>query len=237
VGAGDDGIDVDAASANVLIENNTISQAGDDGIEIRNQNYHGALVTHTIRGNTITGSEEDGIQLIDYSQLSDRAFVIQDNVIRGSADVGLGIMDNGETKEDFRGASMPERVTVSNNTFDGNRYGITGGDNLTATGNTISNSEVGLKNVDGQSTVTGTRFINNDVDHIHSNVVGSASPTPAESLALSDLVDVPDESGMLTAGAPAGGQQGADGSSTTAIGLTVSGQTEQPVDATSPASP
>jgi parallel beta-helix repeat protein len=237
VGAGDDGIDVDAASANVLIENNTISEAGDDGIEIRNQNYHGALVTHTIRGNTITGSEEDGIQLIDYSQLSDRAFVIQDNVIRGSADVGLGIMDNGETREDFRGASMPERVTVSNNTFDGNRYGITGGDNLTATGNTISNSEVGLKNVDGQSTVTGTRFINNDVNSIHSNVVGSASATSAENLALNDLVDVPDDSGMLTVSAPAGGQQGAGGSSTTTIGLNPSSQIEQPVDAASPASP
>ena len=178
IGAGDDGIDVDAASANILLQDNIIRQVGDDGIEIRNQNYHGPLVTHTIRDNTIVGSEEDGIQLIDYSALSNRAFVIENNFVQGSADAGLGIMDNGETKEDFRGASMPERVEVSNNTFDGNRYGITGGDNLTATGNTISNSDVGLKNVDGRSTVTGTRFINNDVDHIHSNVAGTKTREP-----------------------------------------------------------
>jgi hypothetical protein len=237
VGAGDDGVDVDAASANVLIENNTISQVGDDGIEIRNQNYHGSLVTHTIRGNTIIGSEEDGIQLIDYSELSDRAFVIQNNVIRGSADVGLGIMDNGETREDFRGASMPERVTVSNNTFDGNRYGITGGDNLTATDNTISNSDLGLKNVDGQSTVTGTRFINNDVNYTHSNVVGSASATSAQSLSLKDVIDGSDESGKLVVDASAGGQEGAGANAPTTIELSASGQVEQPLDITSPASP
>jgi hypothetical protein len=239
VGAGDDGVDVDAASANVLIEDNVIRDVGDDGIEIRNQNYHGPLVTHTIRGNTIIGSEEDGIQLIDYSELSDRAFVIENNLIQGSADVGLGIMDNGETKEDFRGASMPERVVVSNNTFDGNRYGITGGDNLTATNNTISNSEVGLKNVDGRSTVTGTRFINNDVDSIHSNVVGAARATTNESLALQDVVDVPDETGVLVAAPTAGGsaptssgpQKLSGGFTSEGLGAMGStGPAEQPVD-------
>lgn len=199
VGAGDDGVDVDAASSNVLIENNTIIGAGNDGIEIRNQNYHGPLVTLTIRGNIITGSEEDGIQLIDYSAKSNRAFVIEKNLIQDSADVGLGIMDNGETKEDFRGASMPERVTVSNNVFDGNRYGITGGDNLIAVANTIRNSDVGLKNVDGDSTVTGTRFINNDVDYIHSNVAGATTSTNLARLSVLDVVDGSDEPNMLIA--------------------------------------
>ena len=239
VGAGDDGVDVDAALADVLIEDNVIRDVGDDGIEIRNQNYHGPLVTHTIRGNTIIGSEEDGIQLIDYSELSNRAFVIENNLIQGSADVGLGIMDNGETKEDFRGASMPERVVVSNNTFDGNRYGITGGDNLTATNNTISNSEVGLKNVDGRSTVTGTRFINNDVDSIHSNVVGAARATTNESLALQDVVDVPDETGVLVAAPTAGGnapassgpQKLSDGIKSEGLGaMGSSAPAEQPLD-------
>ena len=142
-------------------------------------------------------------------------------------------MDNGETKEDFRGASMPERVTVSNNTFDGNRYGITGGDNLTATGNTISHSDVGLKNVDGQSTVTGTRFIDNDVNYVHSNVVGSASATSAARLALGDVLDGSDEPDMSAANASVG----AGGSPATTIGLGTSGHVEQPLDATSPASP
>ena len=237
VGAGDDGIDVDAASANVLIEHNTIRLSGDDGIEIRNQNYHGSLVTHTIRGNTIIGSDEDGIQLIDYSALSDRAFVIEKNLIQGNADVGLGIMDNGETKEDFRGASMPERVEVSNNTFDGNRYGITGGDNLTAVDNTISNSDVGLKNVDGQSTVTGTHFENNDVDYIHSNVASAAIATTADSLALHDVVDVSDQTGMLVVDGNAGSDPPHDSSRTQAFsassmnGTNAAGQAEQPADA------
>ena len=201
---------MDAASRNVLLANNTIRLSGDDGIEIRNQSYHGPLVTLTMRGNTISGSDEDGIQLIDYSVLSNRAFVIEDNVIRGSTDVGLGIMDNGETKEDFRGASMPERVEVSSNTFDGNRYGITGGDNLTAVNNTISNSEVGLKNVDGGSSVTGTRFINNETDYIHSNVFDRAS-APA-TLRLEDVVEVPDKTDLLVTG----GTAGADGADRTA---------------------
>ena len=241
IGAGDDGVDVDAATANVLLENNVIRLCDDDGIEIRNQNYHGPLVTHTIRGNTLIGNGEDGIQLIDYPELSDRAFVIENNFVQGNVDVGLGIMDKGETTEDFRGASMPERVEVSNNTFDGNRYGITGGDNLTAVNNTISNSEVGLKNVDGQSTVTGTRFINNDVDYIHSNVVGAATVTKEGSLGLYDVLDVPDATGVLVVDGTAGGdaspennaaQQPSGGSKGEGFGaIGASGPAEQPVDA------
>ncbi|HET6157163.1 MAG TPA: right-handed parallel beta-helix repeat-containing protein [Dongiaceae bacterium] len=197
VGAGDDAVDVDAASANVLIERNIFRESGDDGIEIRNQNYQGSLVTHTIRGNTITGSDEDGIQLIDYSAVSDRAFVIEGNLIQQNADVGLGIMDNGETREDFRGASMPERVDVSDNTFDANRYGITGGDNLHAVNNTISHSSVaGLKNVDGESTIVNTTFIDNKVDYLHSNV-GSAAQTSGTDLGLNDVLDVTDGTNML----------------------------------------
>jgi hypothetical protein len=168
---GDDGVDVDAAKGNVLIENNIFESAGDDGVEIRNQNYTGPHVTHTIRNNTIVGSSEDGIQIIDYSANSTRSFVVERNLIRTSGDVGLGLMDNGESIEDFRAASVPERVHVFNNTFDGNRYGITGGDNLIAVNNIISNSsELGLKNVDATSTVAYTLFFGNKIDHIGSNV-------------------------------------------------------------------
>ena len=230
IGAGDDGVDVDDASADVLIQNNTIRDVGDDGIEIRNQNYQGPLVTHTIQGNTIIGSEEDGIQLIDYSELSDRAFVIRNNLIQGSLDVGLGIMDNGETTEDFRGASMPERVEVSSNTFDGNHYGITGGDNLTATDNTISNSEVGLKNVDGHSTVSGTRFINNDVDHIHSNVSAAATVPKEGNLNLRDVLSVEDESGSDSPSDNNGTLRPLGSVKGEGMGAIGSFQPEQPVD-------
>jgi hypothetical protein len=176
--SGDDGVDVDAASGDVLIENNIIESAGDDGIEIRNQNYTGPLVTLTMRNYTIVGSGEDGIQLIDYSANSNRAFVIERNLIRASTDVGLGIMDNGETTEDFRAASMPERIHVFNNTFDGNPYGITGGDNLIAVNNIISNSSVlGVKNIDANSTVAYTLFFGNRADHAGSNVDAATTKT------------------------------------------------------------
>ncbi len=168
---GDDGVDVDAATGNIVIEDNIFEFAGDDGIEIRNQNYTGPHVTHTIRNNTITGSREDGIQIIDYSALSNRSFVIERNLIRASTDAGLGLMDNGETVEDFRAASIPERVHVFNNTFDGNTYGITGGDNLVAVNNIVSNSAVlGLKNIDASSVVSNTLFFGNGTDYVGSNV-------------------------------------------------------------------
>ena len=171
IGTGDDCVDVDGPRANTLIENNTIEGVGDDGIEIRNFTDEGATVTVTIRNNTIVGSDEDGIQLIDYSGLSNREFIIERNIILDSKDVGIGLMDNAETKEDFRAASMPERIHVINNTLDGNRYGITGGDNLFAINNIISNcSETAVKGVNGGSTVRNTLFFNNGRNQRDSNV-------------------------------------------------------------------
>lgn len=178
VGPGDDGVDIDAASSDVLIENNIFELADDDGIEIRNQNYTGPHVTHTIRNNTIIGSAEDGIQIIDYSANSSRSFVIERNLVRTSAGAGLGLMDNGETVEDFRAASVPERILVLNNTFDGNRCGITGGDNLIAVNNIISNSSVlGLKNVDAGSVAAHTLFFGNALDQAGSNVDAATTRT------------------------------------------------------------
>jgi hypothetical protein len=168
---GDDGVDVDHTTGDVLIENNLIEFARDDGIEIRNASYAGPMVRITIRGNEISGAQADGIQLIDYAGLANREFLIEDNLITGSLAAGLGIMDNGETTEDFRAASMPERVYLFGNTFDGNLYGITGGDNLIAVNNIISNSPVlGMKNIDGNSIVAHTLFWNNGTDQTGSNL-------------------------------------------------------------------
>lgn len=169
--AGDDAVDSDHASGDILIEGNTFEFSGDDGIEVRNHDYQGSLVTVTIRDNTIVGSERDGIQIIDYPDVSDRMFVIEGNLIRDNGASGLGIMDNGETLEDFRAASMPERVHVFGNTFDGNTYGITGGDDLVAVNNIVSNSTVlGIKGIDGDSAVSHTLFWNNGQDAAGSNV-------------------------------------------------------------------
>ncbi len=119
----------------------------------------------------ITGSGEDGIQIIDYSGQSNREFIIERNLISNSTDVGLGLMDNGETNEDFRAASMPERIYVYNNTFDSNTYGITGGDNLIALNNLFINSfALGIKDVDGGSIAAYNLFWNNGFDEQGSNL-------------------------------------------------------------------
>jgi hypothetical protein len=166
----DDGIDFDNASEGV-IEHNMIRNNRDDGIEIRLQSYSGALLTIDILDNTIEGNREDGIQLIDYPQLSNRIFHIERNLIKGSTDAGLGLMDGGVSNEDFRAASIPERIEVYNNTFTNNRYAITGGDNLIALNNIIANSSVlGVKDVDADSIVAYTLFWNNAVNQQGSNV-------------------------------------------------------------------
>ena len=103
-----------------------------------------------IEKNTITGNNEDGIQLIGYPDISDRVFRIQKNLIANNSMVGLGLMDNGESGEDYRAASIPERIQLVNNTFSGNQYSVTGGDNLIALNNLfINSSEIALKEVDG----------------------------------------------------------------------------------------
>jgi|GEM_PF-4084202 len=166
----DDGIDIDGPGE-TLILGNTIRDAGDDGIEIRNFNYSGQTRTVVMRGNTILDSEEDGVQIIDYDQNSDRVFVLEENLIMGSVDVGLGIMDQGETREDFRGASIPERIHVFHNTFVNNTYGITGGDNLVAVNNLfVGSSQAAIRRSDGDSRLAYNLFWQNTMDSDASNV-------------------------------------------------------------------
>ncbi|MGH7731161.1 MAG: right-handed parallel beta-helix repeat-containing protein [Candidatus Eiseniibacteriota bacterium] len=117
--AGDDAIDCDDAS-DPTIENNTILNAGDDGIEIRLHDVTGPTLQIIVRDNLISGCGEDGIQLIDYPGASSRAFRIEGNVIANNAMVGLGCMANGVTVEDFAGAPLVEPVQVVGNTFSGN---------------------------------------------------------------------------------------------------------------------
>ncbi len=170
----DDGVDLDGATE-ALIEDNIIRNNGDDGIEIRLHAYSGPTLTTIIRNNTISGNGEDGIQLIDYPDLSDRVIYIERNLIINSTDVGIGLMDGGDTSEDFRAASIPERIYVTNNTLSGNKYGLTGGDNLIALNNIFANSAtMAMKNVDGSSIAAYNVFWNNGIDTLGS-VVDAAS--------------------------------------------------------------
>ena len=166
----DDAIDLDGATE-ATIEDNIIRDSGDDGIEIRLEPYSGPTLNIVIRRNIISNSDEDGIQLIDSDDLSNRVILIEHNVIKNSAQVGLGLMDNEETKEDFRGASIPERIHLFNNTFINNDHSLTGGDNLIALNNIfVGSSNIALKNVDGNSIAAYNLFWGNGTDHQNSNV-------------------------------------------------------------------
>ncbi|NIM60047.1 MAG: hypothetical protein GTO16_14085, partial [Candidatus Aminicenantes bacterium] len=166
----DDAVDLDGPTA-AIIEDNIIRNNGDDGIEIRLHEYAGPVLNIIIRNNTISGNDEDGIQLIDYPDLSDRFILIERNLFEANAMVGVGLMDNGVTTEDFRAASIPERIHLYNNTFVGNDYALTGGDNLIALNNLFVNSlTLALKNVDGNSTVAYNLFWNNVADQQGSNL-------------------------------------------------------------------
>jgi hypothetical protein len=134
------------------------------------------MLTIVIRNNIISGNGEDGIQLIDYADLSDRVFFIERNLFENNAMVGLGLMDDGTTTEDYRAASIPERIHVFNNTFVGNPYGITGGDNLVALNNLFVNaSNMATKEIDGSSIAAYNLFWNNGTDDQGSNIDHSSS--------------------------------------------------------------
>ena len=166
----DDAVDYDLDSAGV-VANNRMLNNDDDGIEIRLHDYQGEPLEIVFRDNVITGNGEDGIQIIDYPGVSNRRIRIEGNVIAQNAMSGIGLMSDGVTKEDYRGADIPEPIEVVNNTIVENEYGITGGDNLLAVNNVIAgNKQLGLKNVDGKSLASHNVLWNNGTDFDEGNV-------------------------------------------------------------------
>ncbi len=169
--SGDDAIDSDQSGADITIENNTILNSTDDGIEIRLHPYTGPPITIVIRGNYISGSREDGIQLIDYPGLSNRSLRIARNVIVDSAMVGLGCMPDGISLENFGGAPLQEEVRVVNNTFSGNPYAVTGGDNMLLLNNIFTRSaQTALKRARALSLASHNDFWSNGPDYSNSKV-------------------------------------------------------------------
>lgn len=166
----DDGIDLDGSTA-VVVGNNIIVDNNDDGIEIRLHQHSGPVLIIDIRENTISGNQEDGIQLIDYPDLSDRIFRIERNVFVDNAMAAIGFMADGNTVEDFSGAPIPERVYLINNTFVGNNYGVTGGANLIVLNNIFTDTaNSSLKNVSVDSIASYNLFWNNGMDYENSNI-------------------------------------------------------------------
>ena len=170
----DDAIHIDNTDRPLLIENNRIMYAGDDGIEVNLQDKPSppAIVEVNIWNNMILGSREDGIQFVDFPgdpQDTNRRFVIVGNLIANSQKAGIGLMPNANNIEDFSGADTVEPIRVFNNTFYGNNHGISGGDNLVAFNNIIVNSSGrGVWKVQGapgaNAVVAYTLFFNNSID-------------------------------------------------------------------------
>jgi len=189
----DDAIDLNRGSG-ALIEDNVLRNVGDDGIEIRLHD-HPATIELVIRGNLISGSGEDGIQLIDETGESHRSFLIERNVIAQSDWAGLGLMDSGDTGEDYRASSLLDEIRLFNNTIVGSDVAVSGGDNLIAVNNLfVDYATIGVKGVDGDSTVAHNLFWGAGTQAVDSNVDAATSSG-------ADPLLAPDHS--LTDGSPA----------------------------------
>ncbi len=166
----DDAVDLDGATE-AIIEDNVIRNCGDDGIEIRLHKYRGKRLNIVIRRNQIIDSGEDGIQIIDYPDKSDRVIRIERNVIARTKMAAVGCMADGKTGENYEAADIPERIEFFNNTLIDNHYGITGGDFLFAFNNVIVGTEkIALKEVDGNSLLAFNLLWYNEVDQQGSNL-------------------------------------------------------------------
>ncbi len=166
----DDAVDLDGASEGVIADN-VIRNNKDDGIEIRLHKYSGPVLNIVIRNNVISGNGEDGIQIIDYPDISHRSICIERNLNVSNAMAAIGCMGDGNTKENYEGADIPERIYVINNTIADCEYGVTGGDNLIALNNIIiSVRKSALKKVDGESIVSYNLLWQNGTDIKQSNV-------------------------------------------------------------------
>ena len=191
----DDAIDMNGPTRDLTIEDNIIEGSNGDGFEIR---LFDAAIADTaeivIRGNRILNSASDGIQLIDYFEDTNRTFVIEHNLLRGNGQAAIGLMDNKDTNEDFRAASIRERILVFHNTFVDNDHGISGGDNLIALNNIFQGHTLAMKNVDANSIASYNIFWHNAVD-AQGSIIDAATTLSTDPLL--------DSSSQLGSGSPA----------------------------------
>lgn len=170
----DDGIDMDGPSKATIVDN-VLCDNRDDGIEIRLHPFKGPVLNIVIRGNRFERNGEDGLQLIDYPGRSDRTFRIEQNIFAGNRMAGLGCMEDGNTKENYQGAELPEPVVVLNNTFVGNLYGMTGGGNMVILNNVIADTtKAALRRIGGDSAAGVNLLWNNGADMEECDLSGDA---------------------------------------------------------------
>lgn len=166
----DDGIDLNGR-VEIRVVDNDIRDNRQDGIEYRLHAWRGQVNTLEFTGNRITGNRGDGIQLIDYPDVSDRVIRIERNLFRANGDAGVGCMADGRTIEDHSGAPIAERVYLVHNTFIDERYGMVGGANVVALNNVFTGTRAtAVRRVGGGSIVSHCLFWKNRLDHEESNV-------------------------------------------------------------------
>jgi len=158
----DDGIDLDG-DCDVVVEHNVIRDNHDDGIEIRFHARRGrGTINIVVRDNVISGNGEDGIQVIKHDGPDCRVLRIERNLIRRTKMAAIGCMDKGNTREDYKGAPIGDRIYVVNNTMLDNHYGLTGGANLVAINNIFAGTKnVAARNVAGRSIMVRNLFWRN----------------------------------------------------------------------------
>jgi Right handed beta helix region len=173
----DDGIDLDIRygeenrGSDILVENNTIVNSHDDGMEIRLYDYPDQNINYEIRNNKISGSNNAGIQIISYDIFTGKKFKIHHNIISGCK-TGLGCMEGANTREDMTGASkMDELVIFFNNNLINNQTGATGGNNIIAINNLLhGNTAGGFKRFGpGSAIINNLFFLNGDDDLLEIN--------------------------------------------------------------------
>ena len=176
----DDGVDCDRKTE-LRIEDSTIRNSHDDGIEIRLQDdddFAGVAVEHVIRGNRLERNGRDGLQLISYqtATATPRSFRVERNLFLENGFAGLGMMCDAISLESFVACPIPERVLLLHNSFVGNDHGLSGGANLTGVNNLFAGQRnLGVKNVASPSSLAYTAFHGNGVDHVGSNVEASST--------------------------------------------------------------
>jgi hypothetical protein len=144
-GARNNAIRLNNMNSPLTIENNRIMYSGGTGIEISLEPATAPPATTEIGiwNNMIIGNSEDGVQFVDHPgqpQNTNRRFVIAGNLIANNRMAGVGLLANANSIENYSAANITEAVRVFNNTLYGNDYGISGGGNLVAFNNIITNS-------------------------------------------------------------------------------------------------
>ncbi|MDP3941210.1 MAG: right-handed parallel beta-helix repeat-containing protein [bacterium] len=164
--AGDDCIDLDNQNKDVLIENNLCINPPDDSIEMRFQDDSlPNTITVTVRGNRLEGSGGDGFQFIDYNTDTKRRVILERNLFLNNKKAGIGFLCCTKTSNDLSAHPMREEARILNNTFVGNANGVTGGGNALVLNNIFLNTTgIALKNVTGASYISHNLFSGNGIN-------------------------------------------------------------------------